>query len=100
MVTRAEVRRFGKMLKKGDRLANRFKEHGWERVERVLTVLHDVPGRAFFILQDEDGKTTWMRTRTLLQRYTLLPKPGPRRQNMSGLMDYDAERMRQFGWEG
>lgn len=98
MVTRAEVRRFGKMLKKGDRLANRFKEHGWERVERVLTVLHDVPGRAFFILQDEDGKTTWMRTRTLLQRYTLLPKPGPRR-GTPGLMNYDPELLKQYTQE-
>lgn len=67
--SRAQVKAFGLELARGDKLVNRYKEHGWMGGERELTVLHDVPGKAFFILQDQDGKTTWMRTRTLLERY-------------------------------
>jgi hypothetical protein len=67
--TRPQVKRFGEELGRGDTLVNRYKEHGWMGGERELTVLHDVPGRAFFILKDQDGKVTWMRTRTLLERY-------------------------------
>lgn len=74
--TRAEVKRFGQEVARGDHFINRYKEHGWMGGERELVVLHDVPGRAFFILQDQDGRTTWMRSRTLLERYLHVERPG------------------------
>lgn len=77
--TRAEVKDFGQQLKRGMTLVNRWKEHHWPAGVRQLTVTHDVPGRAFFILQDQTGKTTWMRTRTLLERYRVVPSLDYRR---------------------
>lgn len=67
--TRAEVRAFGKRTSKGDRFINRWDEHMWGAGERILTVQVDVPARAFFVLVDQFGHTTWMRARTLMRRY-------------------------------
>jgi len=76
--TRNDVREAGKLLSKGDVLYNRWNEHGIESGMRELVVVADVRGTPFFILEDNSGKTTWMRTRTLLKRYKLHPS-GPRR---------------------
>lgn len=67
--TRAEVRAFGKEVSKGQVFTNRWSEHQWVPGERRLTVVADVPGKAFFILEDQYGATTWMRSRTLMRRY-------------------------------
>lgn len=75
--TRDEVRAAGTLLSRGDVLYNRWQEHQWGPAERVLTVVADVRSMPFFILEDETGKTVWMRTRTLLTRYRLHPS-GPR----------------------
>ena len=77
--TRVEVRVFGRQLKRGMTLVNRWKEHNWPAGTRHLTVLHDVRSLAFFILEDQTGKTTWMRTRTLLERYRVEPSLDYRR---------------------
>ena len=77
--TRAKVREAGKLLVKGDVLYNRWDEHGVEAGHRELVVVADVRKSPFFVLDDVfNGKTTWMRTRTLLKRYKLHPS-GPRR---------------------
>lgn len=68
-ITRADVRAFGQRLRRGGKVINRWQEHSWPPYSRTLTVVQDVPGRAFFILQDKYGRFTWMRTRTLLSRY-------------------------------
>jgi hypothetical protein len=69
--TRAEIKEFGAHLQKGDVLVNRYQEHKLPPAARQLTVVQDVPGRAFFILQDQDGAVTWMRTRTIMARYNI-----------------------------
>ena len=79
--TRAEVRRAGEILSRNDTLYNRYQEHQWPAYERVLVVVQDVRGTPFFILQDMTGRTTWMRTRTLLKRYALHPSGPLRAQN-------------------
>lgn len=80
-ISRAEVRAFGRRLKRGMTLVNRWREHGWPATTRQLTVIRDVRSLAFFILEDQTGKVTWMRTRTLLERYRVEPSLDYRRGN-------------------
>ena len=69
--TSAEVRAFGKKIQKGDRFTNRWEEHGHRPHSRTLTVELDIRGTAYFVLRDgTTGKTTVLRSRTLLERYT------------------------------
>lgn len=75
--TRAEVRAFGKKIRKGDQFVNRYSEHGSPKGYRRLEVLLDVRSTPLFVLKVVSdsarpgtvGKTTTMRTRTLLERY-------------------------------
>ena len=68
--TNADVRAFGKKIQKGDRFTNRWEEHGHGPGTRTLDVQLDIRGTAYFVLRDAyTGKTTVMRTRTLLERY-------------------------------
>ncbi len=77
--TRAEVRAFGKKIRKGDRFRNRFSEHGSPKGERLIEIVLDVRSTPLFVVKNlandarpgTVGKTTTMRTRTLLERYTL-----------------------------
>lgn len=76
--TRAQVRQFGREVKKGDRFTNRWEEHGKAPRSRILEVVLDVRGTPLFALKEldnmgrETGKTTVMRGRTLLKRYARL----------------------------
>jgi hypothetical protein len=68
--TRAEVRAFGKTIQKGDRFLNRWQEHDHAPRTRLLEVVLDLRGTAFFALKDvHTGRTTVMRSRTLMRKY-------------------------------
>ncbi len=69
MPTRSEIRAFGRRVRKGDGFVNRFQEHGYPPFTRYLTVTLDVRRLALFVLTDDNGKTTALRTRTLMTRY-------------------------------
>lgn len=69
MPTRSEIRAFGRKVKRGDQFRNRFVEHGRPPYARLLTVTLDIRRTALFVLTDARGKTTVMRTRTLMTRY-------------------------------
>lgn len=68
--TRAQIRQFGREVKKGDLFTNRWEEHGRGPRTRILEVVLDIKGTAYFALRDQKtGKTTVMRARTLKMRY-------------------------------
>lgn len=70
---RISVKEFGKLLSRGDTVHNLYTEHGRKPYTRNLEVIQDVPGRAFFILQEEQtGKIVFMRTKTLRDRYEIV----------------------------
>lgn len=77
MPSSSEVRTFGKLVRRGDRFRNRYREHDTAPYVRELQVVNDVRGLPFFIVKvtrnpihpDQVGKVTWMRGRTLLERY-------------------------------
>ena len=66
---RNEIRAFGKATHRGDRFVNRFRHHQYPAGTRYLTVESDVRGLPLFVLKDSHGKTTTMRSRTLMERY-------------------------------
>lgn len=75
--TRAEVRAFGKKIRRGDVFVNRYSEHGAPKGTRRIEVALDVRGTPLFVVKtlasltkpSQVGKTSTMRTRTLLERW-------------------------------
>lgn len=73
MPTRHQIRAFGLKVKRGDVFVNRFQEHKHQPRRRRLVVERDVAKRAVFVLRDLDsGRTTVLRSRTLMRRYDLI----------------------------
>jgi hypothetical protein len=82
MPNRAEVRRFGREVKRGDLFTNRFREHGLQPYHREVEVVLDVRSTALFVVKDlSSGKSTVMRSRTLMMRWARL-SPGPKRTQL------------------
>ena len=76
MPTRSEIRAFGRKVRRGDVFVNRFEEHGRPPFTRQLVVTLDIRRTALFVLEDADGKSTVMRSRTLMTRYLARPDRG------------------------